>query len=228
MPTTSRLLASLLLVCGLGGSALGALSCSGAPAPSAAAPTAPANELLGPEAFAVVEDREARSRAMFQEATKVLFHPRCVNCHPSDDSPRQRNLEAHVPPVLRGPDDRGEVGVRCGSCHQDQNVELARVPGAPEWHLAPKSMAWIGRSASSVCAQIKDRARNGNKTLAQIAEHAAHDPLVAWGWKPGADRAPAPGTQARFGALVAAWIETGAECPPEAPQETSGPEEARR
>lgn len=154
MPTTTRPLASLLLlVCGVGGSSLAALSCSGAPASTALVPSAPANELLAPEAFAGIEDREARSRALFQETTKVLFHPRCVNCHPSDDSPRQRDaLEAHVPPVLRGPDDRGEVGVRCASCHQDQNVELARVPGAPNWHLAPRSMAWVGRSASSVCA----------------------------------------------------------------------------
>jgi hypothetical protein len=218
MRTTSRPPAPLLLLVLAAAAAMAtALSCSGAAPPRPAPPSAPANELLAPEAFAVIPDRDARSRALFQEASKVLLHPRCVNCHPSDDSPRQRDrLEAHVPPVLRGPDDRGEVGVRCASCHQDANVELARVPGAPGWHLAPRSMAWMGRSLASVCAQIKDRARNGDKTLAQIAEHAAHDPLVAWGWKPGADRQPAPGTQARFGALVAAWIESGAECPEEA------------
>ena len=38
--------------------------------------------------------------------------------------------------------------------------------------------------------------RNGGKALAAIVEHNAHDELVGWGWHPGADREPAPGTQA--------------------------------
>jgi hypothetical protein len=159
-------------------------------------------------------DPASRSKALFLEASKVLTHPRCVNCHPPDDRPRQRErAEAHDPPVVRGPDDRGAVAVRCGSCHQDRNLEHARVPGAPDWHLAPIEMVWLGRPPAALCAQIKDPARNGKRSLAQIAEHAAHDPLVGWGWAPGADRVPAPGSQARFGALIAAWIQTGAVCP---------------
>jgi hypothetical protein len=43
----------------------------------------------------------------------------------------------------------------------------------------------------------------------------AHDALVGWAWRPGADRAPAPGTQAELGALIQAWIDSGAECPAE-------------
>jgi hypothetical protein len=124
-------------------------------------------------------------------------------------------LELHDPPVLRGPEDRGIVGMECTSCHQDRNVELTRVPGAPNWHLAPLEMAWVGRTPRQVCEQLKDPKRNGGKSLAQIVEHNAHDELVGWGWKPGADREPAPGTQERFGAIVAAWVETGAECPSE-------------
>ena len=50
--------------------------------------------------------------------------------------------------------------------------------------------------------------------MAQIVEHNAHDKaLVAWGWSPGADREPAPGTQEQFGAIVAAWVETGRRVP---------------
>jgi len=74
-------------------------------------------------------------------------------------------------------------------------------------------MAWVGKGPHALCEQLKDPARNGGKTLAQIADHAAHDKLVAWGWSPGADRTPALGTQAQFGALVAAWIQDGAACP---------------
>ncbi|WP_394828857.1 Isoquinoline 1-oxidoreductase subunit [Pendulispora albinea] len=184
--------------------------------PSVPLTAAPADGLRPPEAFAGISDREDRSRALFAEAGRVLLHPRCVNCHPAGDSPHQRDaMLLHDPPVTRGPADQGVVGMACGSCHQDKNPELARVPGAPNWHLAPKSMAWEGRSLGAICEQVKDRARNGGKSLQAIADHAAHDPLVAWGWAPGADRAPAPGSQAKFGALVSAWIETGAVCPKE-------------
>jgi hypothetical protein len=61
--------------------------------------------------------------------------------------------------------------------------------------------------------QLKDTRRNGGKTLAQIQAHMASDPLVGWGWAPGGNRTPAPGTQAELGALVQAWIATGAACP---------------
>ena len=79
--------------------------------------------------------------------------------------------------------------------------------------MAPLSMAWQQKSLAQICAQIKDPARNGGKTLAQIQEHMAHDTLVGWGWHPGGTREPAPGTQEQLGALTAAWIATGAECP---------------
>lgn len=105
--------------------------------------------------------------------------------------------------------------MQCAACHQDKNLELARVPGAPEWHLAPRQMFWMGRTAASLCAQLKDKARNGGKTLEQLVEHSAHDPLVGWAWNPGWQRTPAPGTQEQFGALMAAWVRDGAVCPKE-------------
>ncbi len=194
-------------------------SCGATPRVDATPPSASveaSRDLRGADAFADIADRGARSRALFAEASRVLLDPRCTNCHPSDDSPRQRDgAEMHDPPVVRGPDDRGPPGMGCATCHQEANVPGTRVPGAHDWHLAPRSMAWIGKTPAAVCAQIKDPARNGKRTLEQIVEHAAHDPLVAWGWAPGADRRPAPGTQARFGELMAAWVSTGAACPGE-------------
>ena len=196
-------------------------ACGGSRTPPAPAPVTlrevPATELRAVTDFAPITDRAARSRALFVEVSRVLFHPRCINCHPNGDVPHQgMQLALHDPPVLRGPEDRGVPGMECASCHQDRNQLLTRVPGAPHWHLAPIEMAWVGKSAREVCEQIKDRARNGGKSLAQIVEHNTHDKLVAWGWSPGAGREPAPGTQAQFGALTAAWVETGAECPEEA------------
>ncbi len=173
-------------------------------------------ELRAVDDFAGITDRVARSQALFLEASRVLLHPRCVNCHPSGDLPHQgMRLAVHDPPVQRGPEGRGVAGMECAACHQDRNQALARVPGAPDWHLAPIEMAWVGKSPAAVCRQIKDRSRNGGKSLAQIVEHNAHDALVAWGWAPGAGREPVPGTQEQFGELVAAWVDTGAECPEE-------------
>jgi hypothetical protein len=200
--------------------AFAVLAACSTPATSARspAPLEPASDQLrAPAQFASIADRTQRSQAMFVEIGRVLTHPRCVNCHPPDDTPRQGEAQAlHDPPVLRGPADRGIPALGCDSCHQDRNAELARIPGAPGWHLAPRSMVWLGKSASEICAQLKDSARNGGRTLAQIQHHIAHDKLVGWGWQPGADRVPAPGTQAQLGTLVQAWIDAGAACPEEA------------
>jgi hypothetical protein len=165
--------------------------------------------------FGAIPDRQERSLALFAEASKVLLHPRCANCHPPDDRPRlgDRHL-AHDPPAVRGPSGDGVPAMACASCHQDRNLELARVPGAPVWRLAPLGMAWLGRTPGQICAQIKDPARNGGRNLEQIWEHSARNELVAWGWKPGHGRTPAPGTQKEFGDLIRAWIDTGAACPP--------------
>ena len=45
--------------------------------------------LASPESFASIADTEARSAAIFTELGKVLTHPRCTNCHPAVDRPRQ-------------------------------------------------------------------------------------------------------------------------------------------
>jgi hypothetical protein len=178
-------------------------------------PVAP-SELRAPEAFGVIPDEKERSRALFLEASRVLLHPRCANCHPAGDTPLQgMQGQPHDPPVTRGPEDKGVVGMQCTGCHQDRNLEFSRVPGAPGWHVAPKEMAWVGRSPHAICEQMKDKGRNGGKTLAQLIEHNAHDELVGWGWHPGPGREPAPGTQERFGAIIEAWVNTGAECPSE-------------
>jgi hypothetical protein len=115
--------------------------------------------------------------------------------------------------VRRGPDGHGVAGLRCPACHQAANYDAVGMPGHAKWHLAPASMAWQGRSVAEICAQIKDPTRNGGHGLAEIVEHMARDSLVGWAWSPGADRTPAPGSQEAFGALVQAWLETGAACP---------------
>jgi len=170
--------------------------------------------LKSPADFAGIADAGERSRALFEEAGKVIQSPRCQNCHPVGERPTQGDdMHPHLPLVVRGKHDQGAIAMRCATCHQVANFQPAGVPGAPKWHTAPVEMAWQGKSLGAICEQIKDPARNGRRSLAQIHDHMAHDTLVGWGWHPGGTRVPAPGTQAQFGALIDAWIRTGAACP---------------
>jgi hypothetical protein len=74
-------------------------------------------------------------------------------------------------------------------------------------------MGWQGRSIAQICEQIKDPKRNGGRDLAAIVRHTSEDHLVGWAWSPGADRTPPPGSQRELGALIKAWVESGATCP---------------
>lgn len=175
---------------------------------------APAGGLAAPEAFAAIADPALRSAAYFSELAKVLTHPRCTNCHPASDRPRQGDTaRLHQPPVFRGADGNGVGSLRCSACHGRTNFDPAGIPGHPEWHLAPALMAWEGKSPSEICAQIKDPARNGGRSLHDLIEHIGSDTLVGWAWAPGGGRTPAPGTQKEAGALVEAWVKSGASCP---------------
>lgn len=216
MTAVRRLLGALLLA----GAAAIVVSCAMPPAAtesgseSAVLPAVAANELRPVAAFSSIRDKHQRSLALLQEGGKVLQHPRCLNCHPAGDTPTQTNeMRLHRPLVVRGADGHGAPGLPCTACHHAANFDPAHVPGNPNWHLAPLSMAWQGKSLGQICEQIKDPARNGGKDMEAILHHMEADDLVGWGWAPGADRTPAPGTQAQFGALMRAWAQTGAACP---------------
>jgi hypothetical protein len=174
-----------------------------------------------PSEFANIADTTARSRALFAESAKVIMSPRCMNCHPAGNRPLQGNdKHLHEPPVARGPSGAGTAGNTCTGCHNESNFTLpvpassyASIPGHSRWGLAPIEMAWEGKSVGQICEQLKDRTRNGGRDLALLHEHLASDDLVAWGWRPGAGRDPAPGSQQILGQLIQAWIDTGAHCP---------------
>ena len=194
----------------------------GASSPDAQAEMQRRADLKPVSAFAGLTDPAARSAALFQEAGKVITSPRCANCHPADRPAQGDDRHPHMPVVARGPDGHGE-GLACQSCHTAKNVwaggtHIVTVPGNPKWGLAPREMAWQGKALGEICNQIKDPARNGGRSLAQIHEHMAHDELVAWAWSPGEGRTPAPGTQAQFGELIQAWIDSGAKCPTGGPK----------
>lgn len=164
-------------------------------------------------AFDTIVEPQIRSVALFTELGRVLQSPRCMNCHPATDRPTQTDsMRPHTPWVSRGVDGGGEANMRCTTCHQAQNAAASGVPGNAKWSLAPIEMAWQGKSLGDICRQLLDPDRS-HMTREELLHHMAEDELVGWAWNPGAGRQPAPGTQEEFGALVAAWLETGGQCP---------------
>ncbi len=159
--------------------------------------------------------------AAWDKAFEVFSHPRCVNCHvPDDNRPRWsgpnygRTAQFHGMNV-RAKDNRVDAeGIPCGTCHQEENASFPHgPPGAPHWALAPVSMVWWEQSSASICGQIKDPDRNGGRTIAEVAEHVAKDPLVQWGWDPGPGREPAPYSAAELVTFLTDWEAAGAPCP---------------
>jgi hypothetical protein len=164
---------------------------------------------------------EARgeSEQLYMRMHQVLTHPRCLNCHPKGDSPKQGELRRiHMPPITRGPADNGPLGLQCAACHQTRNYAASGVPGAPNWHLAPLAMAWEDKTPGELCRLLLDKSKNGNRDLSATVKHLTEDELVAWGWEPGTDnsgnaRAPVPIPKPEFNRIVREWARLGAACP---------------
>jgi len=62
-------------------------------------------------------------------AWSLAADPRCTNCHPAGDRPRQGDLSRlHQPPVTRGIGGHGLPAMRA----RFANFEPGRMPGHPE------------------------------------------------------------------------------------------------
>ena len=69
-------------------------------------------------------------------------------------------------------------------------------------------MVFQGKTPTAICEQMKDPKQNGGKNLAQLLEHATHDPIVLWGWAPGKGRTLPPLTHDAFVAAFKAWVDS--------------------
>ena len=180
------------------------------------------DELRKPSAFSGILDTQARSRALFTEAAKVIMHPRCVNCHPASDRPTQGDdMHPHSPSTARGIDGGGVPGNTCGACHSDRNLDIfpgqqtsfRSIPGHSRWHLAPEEMAWEGKSIGDICRQIKDPQRNGG-AISNCCTSIWR--MTIWSRGAGVRDQGAirfPAHRRLLGELIRAWIDSGATCP---------------
>lgn len=152
--------------------------------------------------------------AAFAKVARVLRHPRCLNCHTVTDYPRVGDdRRPHPQNVRRGPKDHGMAGLHCATCHQNQNVDVARIPGAPHWGLAPLSMGWEGLDDRELAEALVDLSKNGNRSHEALYEHMAKDPLVLWAWEPGVGRAAPSVTHEAFVHALETWFRAGAPLP---------------
>ena len=160
---------------------------------------------------------DAGAREAFLAAYPVFMHPRCMNCHPVGDQPLQGDdSRPHAQNVKRGPDGRGRYALKCAGCHQHANLSGENMPpGNPAWHLPPSGLKMVfqGRTPGALARQLQDPKQNGGKSLEQILQHVAEDPLVLWGWDPGDGRARPPLSHAEFVRLMREWVDKGAAAP---------------
>jgi len=159
--------------------------------------------------------------AAFETVRAVLQHPRCQNCHIPGDAPLQLDEgRAHTMGIVRGGQGMGAAGLTCATCHGPANPPASygphAPPGAPSWHLPPpeRKMVFIGLPSGELCRRLKDPKENGGRSLEALLEHVSSDPLVLWGWSPGAGRAPVPVPHDDLVARFKQWTAAGAPCAP--------------
>lgn len=149
----------------------------------------------------------------------VLMSPRCVNCHPNDNIPKQGDdAHPHYFGMSRGENNLGYQATKCTTCHQSENNNYSGVPGAPEWSLAPESMKWEGLTRNEIAESMLDPKRNGGRNHEELMHHLTEHELVLWAWEPGvrADgtkRNPPPVPVDEYITAVKQWFKDGAVIP---------------
>ena len=155
----------------------------------------------------------------YNKMMDVLMSPRCVNCHPNDNIPKQADDgHPHYFGMSRGQNNLGFQATKCTTCHQTENNNYSGVPGAPEWSLAPDKMKWEGLTRNQIARSMLNKEHNGNRDLEELEHHLTEHELVLWAWKPGVDaqgipRELPPVPLEEYRAAVKEWIENGAIVP---------------
>lgn len=169
------------------------------------------------------EESTMSSDGNFDKMMVVLTHKRCVNCHPSDNVPKQgEDSHPHYFGIARGEDNMGMGydATNCNTCHQSENNDYSGVPGAPAWSLAPHSMRWEGLTRVEIAKSMLDPERNGGRSHEDVMHHLTEHELVLWAWTPGIDAAGNPREQPpvpkeEYIKAVKAWFDAGAVIPTE-------------
>ena len=168
--------------------------------------------------------------AAWDDIYAVFSHPRCANCHvdesntPMWSGPSYGETRPHGMNINGGQSRIGVETIPCSTCHT-QSTEFDSAPHAPPraghpWMLAPVEFTWFGKDTASVCKQVRDPARNGGRSAEDLVQHIIHDAeikaFITWGFNPGGDREPAPGSLQEHLDDMIAWTSAGMPCPTDA------------
>ena len=153
----------------------------------------------------------------FLDVAKVLQSPRCMNCHPRAIAPLQTDASRpHAQNISRK---SVALGLPCTTCHQSvtakRSASQAARPARQAGACRPPRRRWCSRAGRPPRCASSSRipAQNGHRTMAQLLDHVAHDPLVGWGWNPGGKRTLPPLTRDQVVAAMQTWIDSGGACP---------------
>ena len=160
----------------------------------------------------------------------VTSHLRCVNCHTGADNkpmwsgPSYGKPRPHGMNINAGKSRIGAESLMCATCHTTlpadapnaNDVAHAAPRVAMDWRLAPVEANWFGKSSHYICNQIKDPARNGNRSIKEVAQHLDHDLILHWAWNPGGNREPAPHSLQKLVDALMKWSAAGTPCRDEA------------
>jgi hypothetical protein len=140
--------------------------------------------------------------AAWDRAYEVTSHPRCSNCHvgpenrPMWSGPAYGKTRQHGMNINAGESRIGAETIQCSTCHAYREGVNEMPHGAPQvamnWRLPPVEAEWFGKSSDEICNQLRDPARNGGRTMIELAEHLNHDLILHWAWNPGGGRESAP------------------------------------
>lgn len=184
--------------------------------------------LAAPAPAAAESDPRAGGLAAWERVFEVVSHPRCANCHVGPDErpmwsgPSYGKTRPHGMNIRAGESRIGAETLPCATCHttlDGSGAGNAAPHAAPRvaapWMLAPVEAHWFGRPSAAICRQLRDPARNGDRTHAELAEHLGHDVILHWAWAPGGGREPAPHSLEEHIADLLAWGAAGMPCPGE-------------
>ena len=116
--------------------------------------------------FAAIADPATRSAALFTEARQGADHPRCVNCHPAGDRPRQgegATSRLHQPPVTRGADGFGSVDACAARSATRAATSIPAACRATRTGIS-RRCRWRGRASRSARSACRSRTRRATAT----------------------------------------------------------------
>lgn len=152
----------------------------------------------------------------------VASHPRCTNCHVgAQEAPMWAGLGfgRAVPHGMGVKADDSRIGAEslpCRTCHITAAGRDVASPSAPQiedaWRLPPVELDWLDETSATLCAQLRDPARNDGHDIAELAEHLRSSPFVAWGFAPGAGRSKPAGSADAMARDVEIWGAAGSPC----------------